>query len=167
MQHARYLLQFNQYHKYTVDEHSLRAVREAAGFANSEDTLGQAYREVQDKRVLHMALLLHDLGKGFEEDHSEVGKRIAEETAELFQLDEQSAHDIAFLVHKHLVMSHLTFRRDTSDIRVLEAFARQIGNEERLRMLYRDDLRRLGRRRTRCADRLETRRAGRCLSRVR
>ncbi|TWU22615.1 [protein-PII] uridylyltransferase family protein [Bythopirellula polymerisocia] len=136
MQHARYLLQFNQYHKYTVDEHSLRAVREAASFANSEDTLGQAYREVQDKRVLHMALLLHDLGKGFEEDHSEVGRRIAEETAELFQLDEQSAQDIVFLVHKHLVMSHLTFRRDTSDIRVLEGFARQIGNEERLRMLY-------------------------------
>ncbi len=136
MQHARYLLQFNQYHKYTVDEHSLRAVREAAAFANAQDTLGNAYRDIPDKRVLHMALLLHDLGKGFEEDHSEVGKRIAEETAELFQLAEQSAQDIAFLVHKHLVMSHLTFRRDTSDIRVLEGFARQIGSKQRLQMLF-------------------------------
>lgn len=136
MQHARHLLQFNQYHKYTVDEHSLRAVREAAAFAESDDTLGHVYQDLSDKRVLHMALLLHDLGKGFEEDHSEVGRRIAEETAQLYQLDEKSTEDIAFLVHKHLVMSHLAFRRDTSDMRVLEGFARQIGTEERLRMLY-------------------------------
>ncbi|QEG37301.1 [protein-PII] uridylyltransferase family protein [Bythopirellula goksoeyrii] len=136
MQHARHLLQFNQYHKYTVDEHSLRAVREAAAFDDSDDTLGHVYQDIQDKHVLHMALLLHDLGKGFEEDHSEVGRRIAEETARLYQLDEKSAEDIAFLVHKHLVLSHLTFRRDTSDIRVLEGFARQIGTEERMRMLF-------------------------------
>ena len=136
IQHARYLLQFNQYHKYTVDEHSLRAVREASAFAKSNDVLGRVYQQIRDKRILHLALLLHDLGKGFEEDHSEVGKRIAEETAVLFQLDESSAQDLVFLVHKHLVMSHLTFRRDTSDIRVLEGFARQIGSEERLRMLF-------------------------------
>ena len=81
MKHARCLLQFNQYHKYTVDEHTLRAVSEAAEFADNATTRSAyAYREIADKRVLHLALLLHDLGKGFEEDHSEVGKRIAEET---------------------------------------------------------------------------------------
>ena len=136
MRHARYLLQFNQYHKYTVDEHSLRAVREAAAFEALDNALGIAYRQVEDKRVLHLALLLHDLGKGFEEEHCEVGKRIAEETAALFQLDERSRRDLVFLVHKHLVMSHLTFRRDTSDMRVLEGFARQMGSVERLRMLF-------------------------------
>jgi [protein-PII] uridylyltransferase len=136
MRHARCLLQFNQYHKYTVDEHSLRAVSEAAAFAARADDLGSAYNDVTDKRVLHLALLLHDLGKGFEEDHSEAGKRIAEETAKLFQLDDRSTGDVVFLVHKHLAMSHLTFRRDTSDIRLLEAFARQVGTVERLRMLF-------------------------------
>ena len=136
MKHARCLLQFNQYHKYTVDEHSLRAVSEAAKFADNQGKLGIAYREIPDKRVLHLALLLHDLGKGFEEDHSEVGKRIAEETVRLFDLDERSADDVVFLVHKHLAMSHLTFRRDTSDARLLEAFARQVGSVERLRMLF-------------------------------
>ena len=136
MRHARCLLQFNQYHKYTVDEHTLLAVSEAAEFAKRDDALGLAYREIADKRILHFALLLHDLGKGFEEDHSEVGKRLAEETAKLFCLDERSTSDIVFLVHRHLAMSHLTFRRDTSDIRLLEGFARQVGTVDRLRMLF-------------------------------
>ena len=136
MKHARCLLQFNQYHKYTVDEHSLRAVRKAAEFADRQDALGAAYRDVEDKRVLHLALLLHDLGKGFEEDHSEVGKRIAEETGALLKLEEQTTADVAFLVHQHLVMAHLTFRRDTSDERLIQSFARDVGTVERLRMLF-------------------------------
>ena len=136
MKHARCLLQFNQYHKYTVDEHSLRAVRKAAEFAERDDTLGEAYRDVGDRRALHLALLLHDLGKGFEEDHCEVGKRIAEETASRLQLEQQASEDIAYLVHQHLLMAHLTFRRDTSDERLIEDFAREVGSVDRLRMLY-------------------------------
>jgi [protein-PII] uridylyltransferase len=136
MKHARCLLQFNQYHKYTVDEHSLRAVRKAAEFADRQDALGAAYRDVEDKRVLHLALLLHDLGKGFEEDHSEVGKRIAEETGKLLKLDEATTADAAFLVHQHLVMAHLTFRRDTSDVQLIQSFAEDVGSVERLRMLF-------------------------------
>ncbi len=134
--HVRCLLQFNQYHKYTVDEHSLRAVRRAAEFVDRDDALGEAYREIEDKRVLHLALLLHDLGKGFEEDHSVVGKRIAEETTALLGIDDISAEDVVFLVHKHLSMAHLTFRRDTSDLKLLGDFAKEAGSVERLRMLF-------------------------------
>ena len=136
IRHARCLLQFNQYHKYTVDEHCLRAVRKAASFEDRNDSLGTAYREIQDQRVLHLALLLHDLGKGFEEDHSDVGKRIAQETSGFLGLDQDSGDDIALLVHKHLVMSHLTFRRDTSDLKLIKAFAEEIGSAERLKMLF-------------------------------
>ncbi len=134
--HARCLLQFNQYHKFTVDEHSLRAVSCATQFAQRQDTLGAAYREIKDKRVLHLALLLHDLGKGYEEDHSEVGKRIAEETAVQLQLDKSSAEDVAYLVHQHLMMAHLTFRRDTSDELLIQNFANSVETDERLRMLF-------------------------------
>jgi len=134
--HARCLLQFNQYHKFTVDEHSLRAVRCATEFADRQDTLGTVYREIEDKRIIHLALLVHDLGKGFEEDHSEVGRRIAEEVAEQLQLDKQSTADVAYLVHQHLVMAHLTFRRDTSDDTMLQNFAKDVGSVERLRMLF-------------------------------
>jgi [protein-PII] uridylyltransferase len=136
MKHVRCLLQFNQYHKYTVDEHSLRAVQRATEFATRQDALGQAYREVADKRVLHLALLLHDLGKGHEEDHSEVGKRIAEETAERLKLDRETGETIAFLVHQHLTMAHLTFRRDTSDEQLIRSFSHEVGSVERLRMLF-------------------------------
>ncbi|MCH2113780.1 MAG: [protein-PII] uridylyltransferase [Pirellulales bacterium] len=136
MRHARCLLQFNQYHKYTVDEHCLRSVRRASEFGERNDSLGNAYREVQDKRRLHLALLLHDLGKGFEEDHSEVGRKIAEETCALLGLDEPSSEDVKCLVHKHLVMSHLAFRRDTSDQGLIKNFSDEIGSVERLKMLF-------------------------------
>src|SRR5690606_15301444 len=52
--HAKCLLQFNQYHKYTVDEHSIRAVEEATRFADREDALGDAYTHLRKKRMLHL-----------------------------------------------------------------------------------------------------------------
>jgi [protein-PII] uridylyltransferase len=136
VKHARCLLQFNQYHKYTVDEHSLLAVERVAEFAERNDPLGEAYRTVADKGLLHLALLLHDLGKGFEEDHSEVGRRIAEETAARLRLDRTVGEDLAFLVHQHLTMSHLAFRRDTGDPEVVRRFAELAATPERLRMLF-------------------------------
>jgi [protein-PII] uridylyltransferase len=135
MKHARCLLQFNQYHKFTVDEHSLLAVERAAEFAVRNDALGEIYRSIIEKDRLHLALLLHDLGKGYEEDHSEVGRRIAEEMSRRLFLDRQAAEDVAFLVHKHLAMSHLAFRRDTGDRQLLEEFAEAVQSPERLRML--------------------------------
>ena len=78
--HARGLLQFNEYHMYTVDEHSLQAVTKAIEFENEQSVVGRTYQQIRDKNLLHLALLLHDLGKGYPEDHSEVGRRIAEET---------------------------------------------------------------------------------------
>ncbi|MDX1964193.1 MAG: [protein-PII] uridylyltransferase [Pirellulales bacterium] len=134
--HARSLLQFNEYHKYTVDEHSLRAVECSTEFAERSDILGQAYRDLRDKWLLHLALLIHDLGKGFAEDHSEVGARMAVEIARSFELDEHDSEVLRFLVHKHLYMSHLAFRRDTSDPNLILKLARDVGSPEVLSMLY-------------------------------
>jgi len=136
MAHARALLQFNQYHKYTVDEHCLRAVGFAAGLMFDMGPLGPVYRTIKQKRVLHLALLIHDLGKGFEEDHCTVGARIAEQTAERLGLPESEAEDLKFLVEQHLLMNHLAFREDTSDTQLVERFAAQVGTPERLRMLF-------------------------------
>lgn len=133
---VRCLLQFNQYHKYTVDEHSLRAVGAAAGFLGRDDVLGEAYASIRDKRLLHLALLLHDLGKGQEGDHSEVGRRIAEEMCQRLMLPDRDAETVATLVHRHLAMSHLAFRRDTSDADEISAFRDLIGTGERLKMLF-------------------------------
>ncbi len=134
--HARGLLQFNEYHKYTVDEHSLQAVENAVEFENDPSIVGKTYRSIREKNVLHLALLLHDLGKGFPEDHSEVGRRIAEETGHRLDLPEEVTEDIKFLVHNHLVMSHLAFHRDINDQSLVAEFASNVGSVPLLSMLF-------------------------------
>jgi [protein-PII] uridylyltransferase len=134
--HAKCLLQFNDYHKYTVDEHCIRSVEAATDLNAQAGPLGEAYRAVRQRRLLHLALLLHDLGKGYEEDHSEVGLRIAEETCRRLNLSDRESEMVQYLVHRHLTMVHLAFRRDTSDERVVVRFAADVGSPEMLRMLF-------------------------------
>lgn len=132
---VRGLMQFNQYHKYTVDEHSLLAVAKVEALAQDQGVLGEVYREIKRKDVLHLAVLLHDLGKGQEEDHSEVGRRIADEAAARLGYDEAERGTLAFLVHRHLLMAHTAFRRDPNDEKVVLPFARAVGTPEVLRKL--------------------------------
>lgn len=134
--HARCLLQFNEYHKYTVDEHCILAVQRASEFITDQGLLGRVYAGIKQKRTLHLALLIHDLGKGFVEDHSEVGLRIAEETAHRLRLPLRETETLKFLVHKHLAMSHLAFWRDSTDPEVIIKFAIEVGSPEVLDMLY-------------------------------
>ncbi|MFM9058316.1 MAG: [protein-PII] uridylyltransferase [Planctomycetaceae bacterium] len=133
--HARHLLQFNNYHKFTVDEHSIRAVEAAVAFAGDDGWLGEAWRELPRRRPLLLALLLHDLGKGFEEDHSAVGARLARETCRRLALPADEAEIVEFLVRHHLAMAHLAFRRDSGDESIVMGFARDVGSPEVLRML--------------------------------
>jgi UTP:GlnB (protein PII) uridylyltransferase len=112
---VRGLMQFNQYHKYTVDEHSLLAVAKAEALGQDAGVLGEVCREIKRKDLLHLAVLLHDLGKGREEDHSEVGRAIAEDTAARLGFDERETRSLVFLVHQHLLMAHTAFRRDPYD----------------------------------------------------
>lgn len=132
---VRGLMQFNQYHKYTVDEHSLLAVGRAESLAQDEGMMGEVYRSVKRKDILHLAVLMHDLGKGREEDHSEVGKRLAEETAVRLGFDEQETRTLTFLVYRHLLMAHTAFRRDPNDAKVVLPFAREVGTPEVLKKL--------------------------------
>lgn len=134
--HARGLIQFNLYHRYTVDEHTLRAVDAAVAMSDQSSTLGQAYREVHHKALLHLAILLHDLGKGFGEDHCELGRELAERTAREFELNDHDRQVLVFLVHQHLLMSQIAFRRDLSDPATIVQFARAVATPQTLRMLY-------------------------------
>ncbi|MBI3604359.1 MAG: [protein-PII] uridylyltransferase, partial [Nitrospirae bacterium] len=132
---VRGLMQFNQYHKYTVDEHSLLAVAKAEALGRESGVIGEVSQEIRRKDLLHLAVLLHDLGKGHEEDHSEVGKTIAEDMALRLGLDEQDTRTLVFLVHQHLLMAHTAFRRDPYDDKVLLPFARAVATPEVLRKL--------------------------------
>ncbi len=135
-QHARCLLQFNEFHKYTVDAHCIRAVELCTEFLKQTGPLAEVYRAVKNKSLLHLALLLHDIGKGYSEDHSEVGKRIAQQTAEDLGLSEDETQLLVFLVHKHLVMTHTAFRYDLSQIETILQFAKEVQSVEALQMLY-------------------------------
>lgn len=135
MAHARCLLQFNQYHKYTVDAHSIRAVECVTELEHDKSELGTIYRGLRSKTILHLALLLHDLGKGFPEDHSEVGKRIAARIADRLRLSGQDKETLVFLVHQHLLLTHTAFRFDLSDNEAAIKFASVVGSSERLQLL--------------------------------
>ena len=132
---VRGLMQFNQYHKYTVDEHSLLAVKKIEFLGKQSGTLGKVYREIQEKDLLHLAVLLHDVGKGLPEDHSEVGKRIAQDVSVRLELDAQESRTLEFLVHEHLLMANTAFRRDPHDEKVRLTFCRAVGGPERLKQL--------------------------------
>jgi [protein-PII] uridylyltransferase len=135
MTHARCLLQFNQYHKYTVDAHSIRAVECVTDLELDPSLLGIIYRGLKNKMILHLALLIHDLGKGFAEDHSEVGRRIAAETADRLRLNAQDKETLIFLVHQHLLLAHTAFRFDLSNNEAAVKFASVVGSSERLQLL--------------------------------
>ena len=132
---TRGLLQFNAYHKYTVDAHSIRAVRAATDLADSETGMGRRYRRIKDKTLLHLALLIHDIGKGYEEDHCIVGARIARETAKRLELDQASAEILEWLVLKHLITNVAAFRHDLNDPEILLGFAKEVGSVRRLELL--------------------------------
>lgn len=132
----RGLLQFNASHQYTVDEHSLLTVEVATKFRRDSGEIGRLYRSLAQPWILHLALLLHDAGKGFEEDHSIVGGRIARVVCERLGLSQEDSETIVFLVEQHLALSHMAFRRDTHDEQLIVRFAVEVGSPERLKLLY-------------------------------
>lgn len=134
--YARGLMQFNEYHKYTVDEHCLRAVEEAEAFRDQAGRIGQVYREIQRKDILHLSLLLHDLGKGQGPDHSAIGIQIAESISDDIGLDNSTRQVLTFLIRHHLLMTRIAFRRDLSDEAILIQFAKTVATPEMLKMLY-------------------------------
>ncbi|MCO8124244.1 [protein-PII] uridylyltransferase [Stieleria sp. TO1_6] len=132
---ARGLLQFNAYHKYTVDAHCIRAVEAATDFADDPSAMGRRYRRLKDKTLLHLALLIHDLGKGYEEDHSIVGARIARNVGERLDLDPNSIEILEWLILKHLAVNTVAFRHDLNDPEIVLSFAKEVGSIRRLELL--------------------------------
>jgi [protein-PII] uridylyltransferase len=129
-------IQINRYHFYTVDEHTLKAIQEMTAFAHDKSPVGSAYLEVRHRATLHMAMLLHDTGKGLMGDHSIVGEKLAEDVGVRLQVAANKKTMMMFLVRWHLIMPDIAFRRDISDSTLLIDFAKLIGAPELLRMLY-------------------------------
>ncbi len=135
MRHARCLLQFNEYHKYTVDAHSIRAVEAATNLDEQQSPVGDLYRSLKNVWMLHLSLLIHDLGKGFEQDHCDLGRVIARDTAKLLQLSDADSNTLETLVFHHLLMIHTALRHDLTDPEIIGRFAKSVGSVEVLELL--------------------------------
>jgi [protein-PII] uridylyltransferase len=133
-------MQFNMYHSYTVDEHTLRAVgviaAVAAGRFHEDHPLAtQIMPLIEDREALFLAMLLHDTGKGGVGGQEVAGARAARQACERMGLDRLKIELIAWLVEHHLVMSDFAQKRDVTDPATVAAFARIVENPERLRLL--------------------------------
>ena len=134
------MMQFNMYHHYTVDEHIIRTIgvlnqieRLEAGDAHPVST--EILKGDVNRRVLYVALLLHDIGKGDTRDHSELGAEIAARLCPRLGLTEAETETVTWLVRHHLVMSDVAQKRDISDPRTVADFAAQVQSPQRLRLL--------------------------------
>jgi [protein-PII] uridylyltransferase len=136
------LMQFNMYHHYTADEHLLRALgllREIeSGAVRDEHPLATSLLNngSVNRRVIYLATLLHDIAKGRPEDHSVAGARIARKLGPRLGFSKAETALTEWLVQEHLVMSDVAQRRDLSDPRTVEDFAKTVQSMERLNHLF-------------------------------
>ncbi len=134
------MMQFNMYHKYTVDEHTIQTIAELARIERGElegelPVASAIVRGGVNRRVLYVALLLHDIGKGREEDHSILGARIARRVAPRLGLSKADAQSVEWLVRRHLLMSDIAQKRDLTEPFTIRGFAKAVGTRERLDLL--------------------------------
>ena len=133
-------MQYDMYHHYTVDEHTIRAIgllaRIERGELKSDHSLSSAIiHQLINRRVLHVAVLLHDIAKGRGGDHSLLGADIARRLCPRLGLSKEETETVAWLVEHHLLMSRTAFKRDLSDFKTILDFAEAVASPERLRLL--------------------------------
>ncbi len=134
------MMQFNMYHAYTVDEHIIQCVSTLAQIERGElveelPIASRILKEGVNRRVLYLALLLHDIGKGRPEDHSVLGAQIARKVAPRLGLDPEESETVEWLVRNHLRMSDTAQKRDIADPRTVRGFAKAVRTRKRLDLL--------------------------------
>jgi [protein-PII] uridylyltransferase len=135
------MMQFNMYHHYTVDEHLLRCIGILADIeaGRSQDTTfaTELMRTLlpASRRILYVALFLHDIAKGRIEDHSIAGARVARRFCPRLGFTPAETDTAAWLVEQHLVMSSVAQSRDLSDRVTIQTFAEVVQSVERLKLL--------------------------------
>lgn len=133
-------MQYDRYHVFTVDEHTLFALGtlhaiERGEFAEHSPVATEIIHKLESKRVLYLALLCHDIAKGCGKDHSEMGEKIAQKLAAQLGFSAKEQELAGWLVRHHLLMSMTAFKRDINDPRTLQVFIQNVQSPERLRLL--------------------------------
>jgi [protein-PII] uridylyltransferase len=133
-------MQFDMYHHYTVDEHTIRAIgllsRIEKGEEKAEHPIAtMLFPKIALRRALYVAVLLHDIAKGRRGDHSILGAEVAQKLCPRLGLNPDETELVSWLVRQHLQMSATAFKRDLADWKTITDFVATVQSLERLRQL--------------------------------
>jgi [protein-PII] uridylyltransferase len=134
------LMQFDTYHVFTVDEHTIEAIGVLQQIDRSElneiaPVATELMTQLQSRRALYVATLLHDIAKGRGGDHSELGARFAQEICPRLGMSAEETETVSWLILHHLLVSQTAFKRDIEDPKTILDIADQVQSPERLRLL--------------------------------
>jgi len=134
------MMQFDMYHSYTVDEHTLKAIGilqgiEAGELRETAPVATEVMPEVGSRRALFVATLLHDIAKGRGGDHSILGAEVALVVCPRLGLTPEETETVSWLIRHHLLMSKTAFRYDLNDPKTIQDFAAIVQSPERLKLL--------------------------------
>lgn len=134
-------MQFDTYHVYTVDQHSIEAVKllallEAGYYPEDLHFAYKLIQGLQSRHALYLATLLHDSGKGKGADHSELGSQMAIEICARLHMSADDSDTVSWLVLHHLLLSSAAFQRDIDDPKTILDLVDTIQSPERLRLLF-------------------------------
>ena len=134
------LMQFDMYHSYTVDEHTIFTISNLYSLKNGEfknfaPLASKVILEISSKKCLFVAMLLHDIAKGRKGDHSENGSLIASVVCPRLGLSKEETKTVEWLILYHLLMSKTAFRYELGDARVIKSFVDKVKSVERLKLL--------------------------------
>jgi [protein-PII] uridylyltransferase len=133
-------MQFDTYHVFTVDEHTIEAVRilnalERGKLTDVAPVASGLIEDLQSRRALYMAMLLHDIAKGRGGDHSTLGAEVATQVCPQLGLSVEETETVSWLVLHHLLLSQTAFKRDIDDPKTIFDIAETIQSPERLKLL--------------------------------
>ncbi|MBR2656406.1 MAG: [Loktanella sp.] len=134
------MMQFNMYHHYTVDEHTIQCISNLAQIERGElieelPVASSILKRGINRKVLYVALLLHDIGKGRPEDHAILGAQIARKVCPRLGLSKKECETVEWLIRYHLLMSDVAQKRDIAEPRTVRGFANAVKSVERLDLL--------------------------------
>ncbi len=134
------LMQFDMYHSYTVDEHTIFTISNLYSLKNGEfknfaPLASKVILEISSKKCLFVAMLFHDIAKGRKGDHSENGSLIASVVCPRLGLSKEETKTVEWLILYHLLMSKTAFRYELGDARVIKSFVDKVKSVERLKLL--------------------------------